>query len=85
MHPQRIYDISVTGDYIFADKGNLGKEWFRADNVEDPVVIYAASLDTGSAKFFTVSTITKSIENNPKSEKQPENDLNKSDIREENE
>lgn len=61
--PQRIYDVSMCGDYIFIDKGTMGKEWFLADSVEDTVVIDTVNpMDIEDIKFFSLSTITKRIE-----------------------
>lgn len=69
-NPQRIYDISMSGDYIFLDKGNVGKEWFPADSVDNPVVINGLGLEDWeigsiiytSGKIFTVKTFTENIE-----------------------
>ena len=72
-HPQKINDVSVSGDHIFIEKGTLGKEWFPADGVEDTVVIDAASTKgIGDVKLISVSSLTQSIETLEKLVGQPE-------------
>ena len=76
---EQIYDVSISGDYIFIDNKNKGKGWVRADRVNDPVIIDTADIkDVHDAKFFSVSTITKSIENLENSVGHPDSEQSKS-------
>lgn len=60
---QKIHDISLSGDYIYLDKGRVGKEWFPADSIDDPVVIDEIDLSWwDKGKIFTVKTVTEDIE-----------------------
>lgn len=76
---QKIDNVSVSGDYIFIDKGTLGKGWFPANSVEDTVVIDAAfTVDIVDVKPFSVLTLAQSIETLEKLVGRPDSETSKS-------